>query len=255
VFANSIIETRDTTLQKHANGSLHNGSDTGIQEEAANNVASLGKLANAVGETYGARRQKHANDTVQDNVKTGIREKVANNVASLGELANTVGETYEARLQRHINETLHASAKTRIEVKAAIAVIVILCFVCCYAFAGEKVKSLGRQQYLCEGQVMYEWEQDHSTIILYKKLPKGIGIHDIEVKIWPTHLKIVVHGKSPVLNGELFSFVQHTQTTWSVSGQGELSIRMKKAVEDVAWPHVTQENSLDQFEVHSTSGD
>jgi hypothetical protein len=105
----------------------------------------------------------------------------------------------------------------------------------------------GRQQYVYKERVIYEWEQTPHAIRLFTQLPRGVKKSDVEVKIWPKHLKIAIYGKQPFIKEELFSLVDVSQSAWTISWNGELAVCMQKALDNEEWPCV--------IEAHNPNGD
>jgi len=260
-LGNKVRETRDSRL--HSIESLHGSGAVGMSEQVASNVASLGELSNSVGETRHARL-KHTNESLHDSAKAEMEGNASNEV-SFGKFG------LEFNASRAIDLAIAYTGRNHVREDAVLfglALIIMLFIGCCWAKGGLLAATLGgwltsslpagsagRRQYFYEGRVIYEWEQKRSTIFFYTMLPKDVKMNDIEVKIRPKHLRIAIHGKHPFINEELYSFVDDSRSTWNISRQGELSIRMKKAEPDVQWPCIIQAHLPSDIDMSETSDD
>jgi hypothetical protein len=95
----------------------------------------------------------------------------------------------------------------------------------------------GRSQYTHRGKVVYEWQQTQAGLTLFTQLPRGIKKKDIDVKVWPRHIKIGRIGKAPFIKEELFNNVVVNECKWDVNRNSELSIALLK-VSPEDWPCV-----------------
>lgn len=114
--------------------------------------------------------------------------------------------------------------------------LICCCSACTQATAFVK-SSTGRNRYFSKERIIYEWDQTASTITMYTKPPGGLSKHNIEVMVWPKNVKIGRRGKPPFLKEELYALVDAEASTWSITRNGELQIRLLK-VEEGEWPCV-----------------
>lgn len=106
-------------------------------------------------------------------------------------------------------------------------------------------KASGRNQYCYRSRVIYEWEQTSETLTLFTPLPTGVKKKDLEVKIWPRHMKMGRNGKVPFIKEELFNYVAIDECTWDVLKTGELKISLQKAATE-EWPCVFKAHHPDR---------
>lgn len=113
--------------------------------------------------------------------------------------------------------------------------LILLCFciVCMQAACG-CTRVNGRNRYISDGGIGYEWDQTLNTITMYCRL---LDSQSLEVRILPKHITINRKSMSPLLKEELFSRIDPETSTWSVTRKGELRIRLSK-VEEAEWPCV-----------------
>mmetsp|Transcript_49479 Transcript_49479/g.78306 ORF Transcript_49479/g.78306 Transcript_49479/m.78306 type:complete len:305 (+) Transcript_49479:63-977(+) len=228
--------TLDANLEKRSSEALRDRSRTAHQEEVARDAALLGK-ARPSSNTGGARNTANADTNHAHSLKdaTAYLQSSAF-LQSVFEVLRT-----EAGHLHSTVDGLSASAFGFI-VSGALLSAILGCY-CLQSTVLENTPSFeaeDRKQYSYNGRVIYEWSQTSSTIILYTTLPKGIKQSDVEVKIWPKHLKIAVYGKQPFIKEELFGYVDVSRSQWYISWQGELQIRLQKQVADMRWPCVIQ---------------
>eukprot|EP00918_Siedleckia_nematoides_P100671 GHVU01219927.1.p1 GENE.GHVU01219927.1~~GHVU01219927.1.p1 ORF type:complete len:121 (+),score=17.17 GHVU01219927.1:42-365(+) len=74
--------------------------------------------------------------------------------------------------------------------------------------------SIGRQKFIHEGNVIYEWEQTLTDVYIYMKPPEGVKKNDMDIKIMPRHLKIGLKNARPFLDEEFFSVVDASDSFW-----------------------------------------
>lgn len=94
-----------------------------------------------------------------------------------------------------------------------------------------------RRQFKHRGRLIYEWDQDDSTVWVYIKPPRNIKKSSIEVRVWPRHIIVQKSGNPAFIKDELFASVDEKASTWSFSETGELQVCLRK-VEQIQWPCV-----------------
>jgi len=72
----------------------------------------------------------------------------------------------------------------------------------------------GRQKFIYEGKVVYEWEQDLDEAHIYIDPPPGVTKLDLDIKITPRNVKIGLRGNPPFLDEELFSRADTDCSFW-----------------------------------------
>lgn len=130
----------------------------------------------------------------------------------------------------------------------ALALGLTVCFSLAYwkefATSGQEYTE-GRNQYVFENRVVYEWDQTETTITIYARPPGNISMRNIEVVVWPDHIYIGRKGKPPFLEEELYALIDAEGSSWFISPRGELEICLRK-VEDGEWPGVILSHSVDE---------
>lgn len=100
-----------------------------------------------------------------------------------------------------------------------------------------KEMSGNRQQFIVDGQVIYEWDQGPSVTTIYIQVPKGLTKDDMEIKISRKRLKVGRKGKPPFMKEETYGDVNEEDSAWRLRSTGELQIYLSKA-EQGEWPTV-----------------
>eukprot|EP00922_Rhytidocystis_sp_ex-Travisia-forbesii_P058450 GHVS01086387.1.p1 GENE.GHVS01086387.1~~GHVS01086387.1.p1 ORF type:complete len:177 (-),score=26.71 GHVS01086387.1:168-698(-) len=102
---------------------------------------------------------------------------------------------------------------------------------------------LGRQKFLSNGQVVFEWEQTLDEVHVFIQPPTGIAATLLEVKIQPKRLSVGLKQRaqsketsSPYyLDEETYSLVSRDASFWMME-DGELHIQLGKVKKGEVWP-------------------
>jgi hypothetical protein len=108
---------------------------------------------------------------------------------------------------------------------------------CCVVSKVALPKSPARKQFKFRGRLIFEWDQDETSVNLYINPPDDIKKQDIDVRIWPRHIIIRKKGVPPFIKDELYSAIDEQASSWKISSKGELVVCLRKT-ETVEWPCV-----------------
>lgn len=116
-----------------------------------------------------------------------------------------------------------------------------------------KKQSQGRQKFIYDGQVIYEWEQTLEDVLIYIKTPEvlleknkeivrknlkvGQKMPKLEVEFKCDNLKIQISGADPYINEKLTSKVRNSECLWEIDGE-EIIITLPKALKGETWKSV-----------------
>uniref|UniRef100_A0A7S1F8Y5 CS domain-containing protein n=1 Tax=Noctiluca scintillans TaxID=2966 RepID=A0A7S1F8Y5_NOCSC len=108
-------------------------------------------------------------------------------------------------------------------------------------------KARGRQQFLYDGRVVYEWEQCLDEVHIFIQPPPGVTKYDLDIKITPRHLAIGLKGNPPFLNEDTWGVVETAASFWMIE-DGELHIQFQKAHKAEMWSAALKgHGQLDMF--------
>eukprot|EP00922_Rhytidocystis_sp_ex-Travisia-forbesii_P062015 GHVS01091827.1.p1 GENE.GHVS01091827.1~~GHVS01091827.1.p1 ORF type:complete len:177 (+),score=23.35 GHVS01091827.1:136-666(+) len=119
----------------------------------------------------------------------------------------------------------------------------------------EQPTKLGRQQFISNGRVIFEWEQTLEDVDVFIKPPPQITAAMLDVKIHPKRLTIGLKhkggnsGETPpsYLDEETFSLVSRDDSFWMIE-EGELHIQLCKVKKGEVWPRALNcQAELDPF--------
>ncbi|KAF4668200.1 NudC domain-containing protein 2 [Perkinsus olseni] len=110
-------------------------------------------------------------------------------------------------------------------------------------------KARGRQPYIYEGHVVYEWEQTQDEVHIYVKLPPGCTkASQLSILLDPKRVKLSLRGANQFyLNHEPAGLVDKDDSTWFIE-DGEVHIILAKARKAELWPSCFEgQAQLDAF--------
>lgn len=94
-----------------------------------------------------------------------------------------------------------------------------------------------RKQFKFRDRLIFEWDQDETSVNVYISPPDDIKKQDIDVRLWPRHIIIRKKGLPPFIKDELYSAIDEQASSWNFSSKGELVVCLRKC-ETVEWPCV-----------------
>uniref|UniRef100_A0A8D0E7C2 NudC domain-containing protein 1 n=1 Tax=Salvator merianae TaxID=96440 RepID=A0A8D0E7C2_SALMN len=95
---------------------------------------------------------------------------------------------------------------------------------------------------------LYYWQQTEEDLTLTFPLRGGFTKEDIHVQFSPDHLSVALKDPLlPVLEGTLFSAIDHENSTWIISENNSLEISLIKKEEGHSWPELIVGDSQGEF--------
>ncbi|KAF4666474.1 hypothetical protein FOL47_004075 [Perkinsus chesapeaki] len=116
-------------------------------------------------------------------------------------------------------------------------------------------KARGRQPYVYEGSVVYEWEQNQDEVHIYVKLPPGCTkANQLSIILGPKRVQLSLRGASQLyLNHVPAGLVDKDDSTWFIE-DGEVHIILAKARKAELWPSCFEgQAQLDAFTQNEVS--
>lgn len=105
----------------------------------------------------------------------------------------------------------------------------------------------GRQKFIHNNSVIYEWEQTLEDIILYIKPPKNIKAKHLDIKITSTSLSIGLKGNPPFLNEKFLGKIKSDDSLWTLD-DGEIEINLSKNEIGKVWECVFPRHSTQKLD-------
>ncbi|EHB05922.1 NudC domain-containing protein 1 [Heterocephalus glaber] len=84
---------------------------------------------------------------------------------------------------------------------------------------------------------LYYWQQTEDDLTVTVRLPEHITKQDIRVECLPDHISTVLRNLQ-VLEGKLYSSIDHESSTWIMKENNSLEISLIKKNEGAQWPEV-----------------
>ncbi|KFO35226.1 nudC domain-containing protein 1 [Fukomys damarensis] len=84
---------------------------------------------------------------------------------------------------------------------------------------------------------LYYWRQTEDDLTVRVQLPEDITKEDIQVEFLPDHISIMLRNIQ-VLEGKLYSSIDHESSTWIIKENNSLEISLIKKNEGLPWPEV-----------------
>ncbi|XP_004607722.2 nudC domain-containing protein 1 [Sorex araneus] len=84
---------------------------------------------------------------------------------------------------------------------------------------------------------LYYWQQTEDDLTVTIPLPGNSTKEDIQVQFLPDHINVVVKGQG-ILDGNLYSSVDHESSTWIIKENNSLEISLIKKNEGLTWPEL-----------------
>ncbi|XP_004640149.1 nudC domain-containing protein 1 [Octodon degus] len=93
---------------------------------------------------------------------------------------------------------------------------------------------------------LYYWQQTEDDLTVTIQLPEDITKEDIQVAFLPDHISIVLKNLQ-VLEGKLYSSIDHESSTWIIKENNSLEISLIKKNEGLPWPEVVVNDKQGEF--------
>lgn len=93
---------------------------------------------------------------------------------------------------------------------------------------------------------LYYWQQTEDDLTVTVWLPEDSTKEDIQVQFLPDHINIMLRGQR-VLEGNLYSSVDHESSTWIIKENNSLEISLIKKNEGLTWPELIVGDKQGEF--------
>nr|XP_019606197.1 PREDICTED: nudC domain-containing protein 1 isoform X2 [Rhinolophus sinicus] len=93
---------------------------------------------------------------------------------------------------------------------------------------------------------LYYWQQTEDDLTVTVRLPEDSTKEDVQVQVVPDHVNIVLKGQR-VLEGNLYSSVDHESSTWIIKDNNSLEISLIKKNEGLTWPELVVGDKQGEF--------
>ncbi|XP_042529039.1 nudC domain-containing protein 1 [Dipodomys spectabilis] len=84
---------------------------------------------------------------------------------------------------------------------------------------------------------LYYWQQSEDDVTVTVRLPEDSTKEDVQVQFLPDNISIMLKGLQ-ILEGKLFSSVDHESSTWIIKENNSLEISLIKKNEGLTWPEL-----------------
>ncbi|XP_012867924.1 PREDICTED: nudC domain-containing protein 1 [Dipodomys ordii] len=84
---------------------------------------------------------------------------------------------------------------------------------------------------------LYYWQQSEDDLTVTVRLPEDSTKEDVQVQFLPDNISIMLKGLQ-ILEGKLFSSVDHESSTWIIKENNSLEISLIKKNEGLTWPEL-----------------
>ncbi|XP_028622224.1 nudC domain-containing protein 1 [Grammomys surdaster] len=88
-----------------------------------------------------------------------------------------------------------------------------------------------------KGEPLYYWQQSEDDLTVAVKLPESSTKEDIQIQFLPNDINIKLKGIQ-VLEGKLYSSIDHKSSTWTIKENNSLEISLFKKNEGLMWPEL-----------------
>ncbi|CAI5779105.1 Hypothetical predicted protein [Podarcis lilfordi] len=95
---------------------------------------------------------------------------------------------------------------------------------------------------------LYYWQETEEDLTVTFQLPEDFAKEDIRVRFSPGHLSVALKDPlSPVLEGTLFSSIDHESSTWIIKENNSLEIFLIKKEVGPSWPELIVGDSRGEY--------
>ncbi|XP_036063662.1 nudC domain-containing protein 1 isoform X2 [Onychomys torridus] len=84
---------------------------------------------------------------------------------------------------------------------------------------------------------LYYWQQTEDDLTVTVRLPENCTKEDIQIQFLPDNINIMLK-EIQVLEGKLYSSIDHESSTWTIKENDSLEISLIKKNESVTWPEL-----------------
>ncbi|XP_036292691.1 nudC domain-containing protein 1 isoform X1 [Pipistrellus kuhlii] len=93
---------------------------------------------------------------------------------------------------------------------------------------------------------LYYWQQTEEDLTVTIRLPEDSSKEDIQVQFLPDHVNVVLKGQK-ILEGNLYSSVDHESSTWIIKENNSVEISLIKKNEGLTWPELVVGDKQGEF--------
>ncbi|XP_010004779.1 PREDICTED: nudC domain-containing protein 1 [Chaetura pelagica] len=99
---------------------------------------------------------------------------------------------------------------------------------------------------------LYYWQQTEDDVTVTVSIPQDITKDDIKVRFSPDKISVVLKDQPPLMEGELYSSVDHESCTWIIRENKSLEISLIKKNEGPRWPELIVGDTRGEFIMDSS---
>ncbi|XP_071410077.1 nudC domain-containing protein 1 [Pithys albifrons albifrons] len=99
---------------------------------------------------------------------------------------------------------------------------------------------------------LYYWQQTEDDVTITVHLPQEITKDDIKVCFSPDDISVTLRAQPPLMEGKLYSSVDHESCTWIIKENKSLEISLIKKNEGPWWPEVIVGDTRGEFIMDSS---
>lgn len=97
---------------------------------------------------------------------------------------------------------------------------------------------------------VYYWQQTNDDLTINIQLPENTTKQNIEFQLSPDHLQVGVKDQVGFIEGQLFSSVDHSESTWTIA-ENSLEVFLLKKNKGVMWPELVPGDRRGEFTMNS----
>ncbi|KAJ7408926.1 NudC domain-containing protein 1 [Pitangus sulphuratus] len=94
---------------------------------------------------------------------------------------------------------------------------------------------------------LYYWQQTEDDVTITVHLPQDITKDDIKVRFSPDNISVTLRDQPPLMEGKLYSPVDHESCTWIIKENKSLEISLIKKNEGSRWPELILGDTRGEF--------
>ncbi|KAM6125965.1 LOW QUALITY PROTEIN: nudC domain-containing protein 1 [Pterocles gutturalis] len=99
---------------------------------------------------------------------------------------------------------------------------------------------------------LYYWQQTEEDVTITVHIPQDITKDDIKVRFSPENIYVTLKDQPPLLEGKLYSSVDHESCTWIIRENKSLEISLIKKNEGPQWPELVVGDTRGEFTMDSS---
>ncbi|XP_009079998.1 PREDICTED: nudC domain-containing protein 1-like, partial [Acanthisitta chloris] len=99
---------------------------------------------------------------------------------------------------------------------------------------------------------LYYWQQTEDDVTITVHLPQDITKDDIKVHFSPDNIRVTLKDQPPLMEGKLYSSVDHESCTWIIRENKSLEVTLIKKNEGPQWPELIVGDTRGEFIMDSS---